>query len=100
MQTQLQIDNHYIPFRIFKNISYGKMGITNNSIVYELFDKKIIYSDSIEQLVNESLEFNNRTDKNKIIKDLMIKVRNNHTYLNRIKFILDFINKNINITKN
>jgi hypothetical protein len=102
LQTQWQVDNHYIPCRIFKNISYGKMGITNNLTVYELFEKKIIYSDSIEKLVNESLEFNNKSDKNKIIKDLMIEVRDNHTYLNRINFVLDFIkiNKNINITKN
>ena len=102
LQTQWQVDNHYIPCRIFKNISYGKMGITNNSAVNKLFNNKLIYSDSIEKLVIESLEFNNRPNKNKIIKDLMIEVRDNHTYLNRINFILDFIkiNKNINIIKN
>jgi hypothetical protein len=98
LQTKWQIDNHYIPCRIFKNISYGKMGITNNPIVYELFDKKIIYSNSIEILVNDSLEFNNRIDRNNIIKELMITVRDNHTYLNRINFILDFIKINKNIT--
>jgi hypothetical protein len=99
LQTQWQIDNHYIPCRIFKNISYGKMGITNNPAVYELFDKKIIYSDSIDELVKKGLRFNKKKDKNEIIKELMIMVRDNHTYLNRIQFILDFIkiNKNINI---
>lgn len=99
LQTQWQKDNHYIPCRIFKNISYGKMGITNNNAVYDFFNKKIIYSDNIEELVNKSLEFNKRKDKFSIIKELMIDVRDNHTYVNRINFILDFLKKykNINI---
>jgi hypothetical protein len=48
--------------------------------------------------VKKGLEFNNKPEKNKIIKDLMIEVRDNHTYLNRINFILDFIKINKNIT--
>jgi hypothetical protein len=97
LQTQWQKDNHYIPCRIFKNISYGKMGITNNETVYNLFDKKIIYSENIEELVNEALEFNKREDKFSIIKELMINVRDNHTYVNRINFILDFLQKYKNV---
>lgn len=31
----------YIPCRIFKNVSYGQMGVTNSRHVYELFKKKI-----------------------------------------------------------
>jgi hypothetical protein len=87
LQTQWQLDNCYIPCRIFKNISYGKMGVTNNQTVYNLFDKNIIYSDSIDNLVKESLEFNKKEDKNIMIKELMIKVKDNHTYINRINFI-------------
>ena len=97
LQTQWQKENHYIPCRIFKNISYGKMGITNNKVVYELFDKKIIYSDNIDELVDKSLEFNKREDKLSIIKELMIEVRDNHTYVNRINFILDFLKNYKNV---
>ena len=99
LQTEWQINHHYIPCRIFKNISYGKMGITNSKTVYDLFNKKIIYSDNINELVHKSLEFNKLSDKNTIIKELMIYVRDNHTYINRINFILKFIKefKNINI---
>lgn len=102
LQTEWQIDNHYIPCRIFKNISYGKMGITNSETVYNLFNKKIIYSTDIDELVKKSLEFNKRDDKFSIIRELMIEVRDNHTYVNRINFILDFIKKykNINIKLN
>ena len=87
LQSQWQIDNHYIPCRIFKNISYGKMGVTNNQTVYNLFEKKIIYNHSIDDLVKKSLEFDKKEDKNIIIKDLMIEVRDNHTYISRINFI-------------
>ncbi len=79
------------------NHTHGKMGITNSPIVYELFDKQVLYSDSIEALAYAGLKFNNRTDKNEIIKNLMIKVRDNHTYLNRINFMLDFVNANKNV---
>jgi len=95
LQTEWQIEKNYIPCRIFKNISYGKMGITNSEAVYELFNKKIIYSSNIEKLVQKSLEFNKNENKFNIIKELMIEVRDNHTYINRINFIIDFLNLDI-----
>ena len=103
LQTEWQIENEYIPCRIFKNISYGKMGITNNKSVNELFHNNLIYSSNIEELVKKGLEFEYRKDKFEIIRNLMIYVGNNHTYINRISFIIDFLKefKNINvITKN
>jgi hypothetical protein len=101
LQSDEQIEKNYIPCRIFKNISYGKMGITNNEAVYNLFNKKIIYSKNIAELVDKSLEFN-KNDKNRfsIIKELMIEVRDNHTYINRINFILKSILDQSNICKN
>ena len=91
LQSDWQIEKKYIPCRIFKNISYGKMGITNSETVYKLFNKKIIYSTNIEELVEKSLEFNRRNDRFSIIKELMIEVRDNHTYVNRINFIFNLI---------
>ena len=41
-----------------------------------------------------------RDDKFYIIKELMIEVRDNHTYVNRINFILDFLKKHKNININ
>jgi len=95
LQTEWQIEKNYIPCRIFKNISYGKMGITNSEAVYNLFNKKIIYSSNIEELVQKSLEFNKNKDRFSIIKELMTEVRDNHTYINRINFIIDFLELNI-----
>ena len=97
LQEDWQVEHEYIPCRIFKNISYGKMGITNNKAVNELFDNKLIYSEDIGELVKKGLEFERRKDKIDIIKDLMIEVRDNHTYINRINFILDFLKEFKNI---
>ena len=56
---------------------------------------KIIYSSNIEELVQKSLEFNKNENRFNIIKELMIEVRDNHTYINRINFIIDFLNLDI-----
>lgn len=95
VQCEWQVQNHYIPCRIFKNISYGKMGITNNKYVHELFDKKIIYSENIEELMDKSIEFENMDSDYKMntLIPLMEDVKNNHTYLNRIKCIFFLLDK-------
>lgn len=102
LQTDWQVDNEYIPCRIFKNISYGKMGITNNKAVNELFNNKLICSKDIGQLVKEGLEFQKRKDKFDKIRELMIEVRDKHTYINRINFMLEFLKefKNVDVVKN
>ena len=102
LQDEWQVENEYIPCRIFKNISYGKMGITNNRAVNELFGNKLIYSEDIGELVKQGLEFEKRDDKYEKIKELMIEVRDNHTYINRILFMLDFLKefKDVEVSKN
>ena len=91
LQDNGQVQYKYVPCRIFKNISYGKMGLTNNEFVYELFNKKIIYNSDIRELFIKGIEFEIRGDKSDIIKELMIYVKNNHTYLNRISTIQKYI---------
>ena len=99
VQSQWQVDNGYIPCRIFKNISYGKIGMTNNKTVYDLFDKKILYDTNINELMNKGLTFENETNefKNNHLVPLMEDVKINHTYLNRIKLIFWFLNNKINL---
>lgn len=98
LQHHWQVEHGYIPCRIFKNISYGKMGITNSEAVSHLFDTEIIYDTNIENLVKKALEFEERPDKNEIIKKLMIEVRDKHTYINRIETLLWFFEKHYNET--
>jgi hypothetical protein len=85
-----QQEQGYIPCRIFKNISYGKMGVTNSRHVYELFDKKIVYNPDTYQLFYDA--------KNKIetmtLEDqyeLMDLVKTKHTYVQRVEELLKFL---------
>ncbi len=92
IQCQQQLDIKYIPCRIFKNISYGRMGFTNHKLVYDFFKQKIIYRDDIIQLLDSQLEFEknyNQETHNNVI-ELMKMIKNKHTYLHRINTILTF----------
>lgn len=90
LQDNIQVKKRYIPCRIFKNISYGKMGITNNPAVNELFDNRLIYDSNLNNLFQKMIEFEMNPDNEKR-KELMEYVRDNHTYLNRINTIKCFI---------
>ena len=89
-----QYEHDYVPCRIFKNISYGKMGVTHSQFIYELFDKKIIYDPNKTMMMEKALDFERlpTDEKNKKVIDLMKYVRDNHTYLNRIDDIFFYFN--------
>lgn len=97
VQSTWQVENGYIPCRIFKNISYGKMGLTNNKTVYDLFYKKILYDNDINNLLKKGLIFENANNnlKKTMLLPLMEYIRNDHTYLNRIKLIFWFLENKI-----
>jgi hypothetical protein len=82
----------YIPCRIFKNISYGQLGITNSKAVNELFDGRVLYSNNEEELLELSMP---HLTNYKMITDQMNFVKQNHTYLNRACSILQVYNKEI-----
>ncbi len=85
-----QKEKGYIPCRIFKNISYGQMGVTNSARINELFEGKLIYDPDPAQLFHKALNFIKKRDKEPIF-ELMNIVKEHHTYLNRIETILNFI---------
>ena len=84
-----QKEKGYIPCRIFKNISYGKMGVTNSLRVWELFEKKIVFCENTYQLFYDA-ENVSRTASNEEMHWLMDFVMEKHTYINRIETLLDF----------
>ena len=87
---QWQCDNWYIPCRIFKNISYGHMGVTNSETVYNLFNKKIVYNPDPYKLFFDAIEKLKNTDLHEIY-ELMDIVKTKHTYINRIDSLLYFM---------
>jgi hypothetical protein len=92
IQEPWQVEHGYIPCRIFKNISYGKMGVTNNKFVNDfIFDDKLIYDTDIHKLMNKAIEFNSSPKYKDTLIELMEYVRDNHTYINRVNSILEFL---------
>lgn len=95
IQEPWQVKNGYIPCRVFKNISYGKMGLTNNKFVNEfLFNEKLLYNEDIHKLMRMGIEFNNNISleaNKKLLLELMENVRDNHTYINRVNSIIKFL---------
>lgn len=86
IQGSWQCKEGYIPCRIFKNISCGKLGMTNSQTVYELFNKKIVFNTDTYQLFFEAIDRLNKITIEEII-ELMDFVRDHHTYLNRIEHL-------------
>jgi hypothetical protein len=78
----------YIPCRIFKNISYGCLGITNSRHVYELLEGKVIYSDNEAELFHLGIK---NKDNHVLIREQMDLVKRDHTYLNRCEDILKVV---------
>jgi hypothetical protein len=91
LQDDEQVRKQYIPCRIFKNISYGKMGMTNNKKVQELFNHKLIFEEDLEALFSKGIAFEKNPNKLETIVELMKYVRDNHTYLNRVNTIIQYI---------
>jgi len=88
----------YIPCRAFKNISYGGYCITNSLEVYNLFDKRICYEKDCYKLLDKSIEYIQNMDK-KNYYFLINYVKDKHTYVNRINFLLAIFKKLKSINK-
>lgn len=90
IQGSWQCREGYIPCRIFKNISYGKLGVTNCPVVYDLFNHKIVFDTDTKKLFKKALK---RMDTITLQEqfDLMNFVRDHHTYINRIEHLFKAI---------
>jgi hypothetical protein len=82
----------YIPCRVFKNISYGRVCGTNSPWVKQLFGDHIVYGGTPRTLYQNLLdaEMNNKIN----MRESMLYVRDNHTYINRVKNIVKLLEEN------
>jgi hypothetical protein len=81
------ITEGYAPCRIFKNISYGQMGITNSKRVNDIFGGKLIFHPDPYKLYYHAIE-QLQTLAPERVWELMDEVGTKHTYLNRLQNIL------------
>ncbi len=85
-----QVEVDYLPCRMFKNISYGQLGITNIKKFKDILGDSYIEGNSIREIINKSLALSEEEYINLIKKQqLIIK---DYTYKNAIENILKAIN--------
>ena len=88
IRHQHHIDVGYIPCRVFKNISYGNLGMTNSKAVFDFFDQDIAYHEDPYELFYVGQRLRTNYDK---LKKMIRLVKSNHTYVNRIQSLLKCI---------
>jgi hypothetical protein len=92
IRGQHHINVGYIPCRIFKNISYGCIPATNSEFVRDfLGDNTLPYSSDTYNLFDVNKEFLHQNNINDIGKSLMNEIKENHTFITRIKTLLMFL---------
>ena len=94
IQSDWQVEKGYIPCRIFKNISYGKFGITNSNTVNEYFNNELIYDKNVIKLFQKAYNIinTNKTDYNILLKHMQY-VSDKHTYINRCETLINIFDK-------
>lgn len=94
IQCKFQVDKGYIPCRIFKNISYGKMGMTNSATVNEYFNNELLYDANPARLFEKGYDIISKKNVNwSILEKHMDIVAKKHTYLNRCQTLIDTFRK-------
>ena len=84
------IECGYLPCRVFKNISYGRITGTNSEHVKKIFGDHVIYDSNPELLFAKIIE----AEKTKSINDIKMSmeyVKNNHTFVNRINNLIKIL---------
>ena len=90
LQPDIQLNGpkkSYVPCRIFKNISYGRLCGTNSEAVMNLFDGNLPYSkNSYDLFYKTKIEEKNLSESK--FNSISKFVKEKHTYINRIKNII------------
>lgn len=80
--------NGYVPCRVFKSISWGHLGMTNSLEVFKELDGNCILEEDTARLFHSAMA---KKEDFGFIRKSMIYVKENHTYVNRIKSIMSIV---------
>lgn len=87
VQGAWQVEKGYVPCRVFKNLSFGRMTPTNSETVNKLFGEKLPFSSDVREMYKMGVDWEANPDQ-KTLKELMTLVKEKHTFVNRINNIL------------
>ena len=82
--------NDYLPCRLFKNISYGKLLITNSPFSWKILEENGVFDYDCDILFEKYQSLGDR-QKQKYFKNSINIVKKEHTYINRIEQILQIL---------
>lgn len=80
---------NYVPCRIFKNISYGALGVSNNPTVAAVLGDAVVCRADIGEMLDAALEREAADPSRAGLRDAMAVVAGTHTYLNRLAMLLE-----------
>lgn len=86
-----QKEKGYVPCRIFKNISYGQIGLTNSQSTKTILGDHVVYSPNEYELFSLGKKALKASDHKIKLEQAMNFVKERHTYVNRIHTILKLI---------
>jgi len=88
-RDQHHLNVGYIPCRIWKNISYGKITGTNSKYVKDALGDYVVHSNNPESLYDDLVCANKNNSVN--MYDAMNYIKTKHTFINRIKNLEKFL---------
>ena len=88
IRCQADVEWGRISCRLYKNMSYGHLGMTNCYEAYKELDEHCIYNESASGLFYDAMA---KKDDYEFIMDSLKYIRNYHTYVNRVQSLLKVI---------
>jgi hypothetical protein len=83
-----QLRKGYLPCRIFKNVSYGRIGLTNSPVVASVFEQEIPCRADTAELFALGIEL---LQHRELLVEQMREVQARHTFFNRLETILSYL---------
>ena len=88
IRCQADVEWGRISCRLYKNMSYGHLGMTNCYEAYKELDEHCIYNESASQLFYDAMS---KKDDFEFIKKGVNYIKEHHTYVNRVKSMMKVI---------
>jgi hypothetical protein len=85
IRCQADVEWGRISCRLYKNMSYGHLGMTNCYEAYKELDEYCLYKESSSELFYAAME---KKDDYEFIKQSVNYIKEYHTYVNRVQSIL------------
>lgn len=92
IQGEPQCETGYIPCRLFKNISYSVLALSNNLFVANMFDEdEVVIDRDIPTLLDKGAKIVYDRKVDDYTRKALEKVKKEHTYINRIEQLFSYM---------